>query len=107
MYLVYPDGEDAGAIREHLLEHTLAIPAVRDPDHVLVHRAGASVTPEAAVFRKGAEVYHGRIDDRQVDFGVARTDASRHDLRIVIDAVLAGKEPLEAYAPPIGCSIAP
>lgn len=107
MYLVYPDDEDTAAIREHLLEHSFAIPALRDPDHVLAHRAGASVTPEAAVFRRGAEVYHGRIDDRQVDFGVARPEPSRHDLRDAIDAVLAGKEPLEAYAPAIGCSIAP
>jgi hypothetical protein len=105
MYLVYPDREDTAAIREHLREHALDVPALRDPDHVLVRRAGASLTPEAAVFRKGAEVYHGRIDDRQVDLGVARSEASRRDLRDAIDAALAGKQPPEAYAPAVGCSI--
>src|SRR5579885_1557023 len=52
MYLVYPDREDTAAVREHLREHELDIPALRDPDHVLVRRAGATLTPEAAVFRK-------------------------------------------------------
>ena len=107
MYLVYPDGEDVAAVRDHLKEHALGVPALRDPGHVLVRRSGVSVTPEAAVFRGGAEVYHGRIDDRQVDLGVARAEASRHDLRDAIDAALSGKQPGETYAPAVGCSIAP
>jgi hypothetical protein len=50
-------------------------------------------------------VYHGRIDDRQVDLGVARPEASRHDLRDAIEAALSGKQPDETYAPAVGCSI--
>ena len=107
MYLVYPDKEETPAIRDHLREHAFGAPALRDPAHVLVRRAGVSVTPEAAVFRGGAEVYHGRIDDRQVDLGVARAEASRHDLRDAIEGALSGKQPDETYAPAIGCSIPP
>ena len=106
MYLVYPDKEDTAAIRDHLKEHAFGAPALRDPAHVLVKRANVSVTPEAAVFRGGTEVYHGRIDDRQVDLGVARAEASRHDLRDAIEAALSGKKPDETSAPAIGCSIA-
>jgi AhpC/TSA family len=106
-YLVYPDKEDAAAIRDHLKEHAFAAQALRDPAHVLVKRANVSVTPEAAVFRGGTEVYHGRIDDRQVDLGVARAEASRHDLRDAIESALAGKPPDETYAPSVGCSITP
>ncbi len=106
-YLVYAGKEDVAAIRDHLKEHALGVPALRDPDHVLVRRAGVSVTPEAAVFRAGAEVYHGRIDDRQVDLGVARSEPSHHDLRDAIEATLGGNQPAETYAPAVGCSIPP
>ena len=107
MYLVYPDKEEPSAIRDHLKEHAFGAQALRDAAHVLVKRANVSVTPEAAVFRGGAEVYHGRIDDRQVDLGVARAEASRHDLRDAIESALAGKQPDETYAPAVGCSITP
>jgi len=107
LYLVYPDKEDTAAIRDHLREHAFGAPALRDPAHLLVRRAGVSVTPEAAVFRGGTEVYHGRIDDRQVDLGVARAEPSRHDLRDAIESALAGKAPDETYAPAVGCSIPP
>jgi hypothetical protein len=107
MYLVYPDKEETAAIRDHVREHAFGIPALRDPAHVLVRRAGVSVTPEAAVFRGSTEVYHGRIDDRQVDLGVARAEASRHDLRDAIESALAGQQPDEKYAPSVGCSISP
>ncbi|HEX8791597.1 MAG TPA: redoxin domain-containing protein [Polyangiaceae bacterium] len=107
MYLVYPDKEDSAAIRDHLKAHALGVPALRDPGHVLVRRSGVSVTPEAAVFRGGAEVYHGRIDDRQVDLGVSRAEPSHHDLRDAIEAAISGKQPDETYAPAVGCSIPP
>ena len=32
----------------------------------------AAIAPEAAVFAGGRLVYHGRIDDRFVDFGIDR-----------------------------------
>lgn len=107
MYLVYPDKEDTAAIRDHLKEHAFGVPALRDPSHALVRRAGVTVTPEAAVFRGSSEVYHGRIDDRQVDLGVSRPEATRHDLRDALDAALSAKQPDEAYAPAVGCSIPP
>jgi hypothetical protein len=107
MYLVYPDKEETATIRDHLQEHAFGVPALRDPGHALVRRAGVTVTPEAAVFRGAAEVYHGRIDDRQVDLGVARAEPSRRDLRDAIESALSGRAPSEAYAPAIGCSIVP
>ena len=107
MYLVYPDKEETAAIRDHLKEQAFGVPALRDPAHVLVRRAGVTVTPEAAVFRSGTEVYHGRIDDRQVDLGVARAEPSRHDLRNAIESALSGKQPDETYEPAVGCSIPP
>jgi peroxiredoxin len=104
-WLVYPDGE-AGEIRRHLREYGLSLPALRDPQHELVKRAGVSVTPEAAVFMPGGrEVYHGRIDDRCVDFGKERPEATQHDLEEALLAVLGGKPVANASTQAIGCYI--
>jgi hypothetical protein len=105
-YLVYPSASDtAAAILDSLREHGLSVAVVRDPAHVLVRRASVTVTPEAAVFRGGALAYHGRIDDRQVDFGIARPAATRHDLQEAVQSVLSGVSPRESSTPAIGCSI--
>jgi len=106
--LVYPAAEESPAtIREHVREYGFPFAALRDPGHALVARARATVTPESAVFTHGGQlVYHGRIDDRQVDFGEARPEPTRRDLEAALEAVLAGQTPSEAEAPAIGCAIA-
>jgi hypothetical protein len=105
--LVYPTVEESReAVREHVREYGFPFAAVRDPSHTLVARAKAAVTPESAVFARGGRlVYHGRIDDRQVDFGQARPEPTRRDLQDAIDAVLEGRAPDETEAPSIGCAI--
>jgi hypothetical protein len=106
VWLVYPSaGESAASIGAHVREHRLPARALRDPKHVLVARAGATVTPEAVVFVDGRVVYRGRIDDRQVDFGVARPEPTTRDLAAVLDAVASGGAPPIAETTPIGCSI--
>ena len=50
-WLVYVDPQEpADRIEAHGREYGLRAPAIRDPDHVLVRRAGVHVTPEAAVY---------------------------------------------------------
>ena len=64
------------------------------------------MTPESAVFNAaGRLVYHGRIDDRVVDFGKERPAPTQRDLHDAIEAALAGKKPRSASAPAIGCRI--
>lgn len=106
--LVYVDpDQDADAIRRHLDEYEYDLPALLDGDHELVALAGATVTPEAAVFdRDGTLVYRGRIDDRYVDFGTARAEPTRRDLRLALDAVLAGREVETPTTRAVGCFIA-
>jgi hypothetical protein len=91
-FLVHPDpDETAQAIRSHAEQYQYSMAILRDPKHVLVRRAGAVVTPEAAVFLPGGQlVYSGRIDNRYVDFGKERPAASKHDLEEVLDRVLKG-----------------
>ena len=94
-WLVYPDsGTSAQAILEHMQDYGYSMPALRDPEHALVQRANARVTPEAAIFLgDGTLVYHGRIDNRYKDITTRRPEATVHDVAAVLDALLEGKEP--------------
>jgi len=107
-YLVYPDpDESAQMIEKHLREYSYPFPGLRDPKHELVKLADAKITPEAAVFdTKGKLLYHGRIDDRYVDFGKARLAATVHDLEQALEAIATGKPAPAAGGPAIGCFIA-
>ncbi len=110
-WLVYPDrDESAEAIRGHLRAFELPARAVRDPGHLLVKRAGARITPEAAVFVPGSGgprlVYHGRIDDRYPELGRMRPAPTTRDLEDVLEAVLAGRPVPRDAAPAVGCFLA-
>jgi hypothetical protein len=106
-WLVYANaGERPDAARMHAEAFGYGLPAVLDAGGALVDRANATVTPEAAVFdHAGRLVYHGRIDDRYVDFGVDRPTPTTRDLDAALGAVLAGRPVPQASAPAIGCAI--
>ena len=106
-WLVYPDpGISVQTIREHMRSFGYELPALRDPEHALVRRANAQVTPEAAVFRAdGTLAYHGRIDNRYVDLTRRRAEATEHDVAMVLDALLAGKPVDAAWNPAPGRSL--
>jgi len=106
-WIVYPNAaEPDRAVRKHAKEFGHEGPVLRDPKHKLVRLAQVRVTPEAAVFTQGGELlYHGRIDDRQVDFGKERPQPTTHDLENALTAVLRGKAPLQPAVPAVGCPI--
>ncbi len=105
-YLVYADGtrrvED---LRAHAAAFGYPMPALRDAEQELARRCGATLTPEVCVFRSGALVYRGRIDDRYVDFGKLRAAPTARDLRAALEAVLSGRNPARPWPPAIGCAI--
>ncbi len=107
-WLVYPDQDEAPAhIEQHMREFAFPGRPLRDPLHVLVKEAHATVAPEAAVFNAARQLkYHGRIDDRYVDIGRTRPAAQQHDLEDAIQAVLAGKPVAHPQTRAIGCSLA-
>jgi len=110
-HLVFVDPtEPAAAVRAYLHDYGYAERALLDPSHQLVHLAGATATPEAAVFvpSSGAPllVYRGRIDDRYVDIGRMRPAPTRHDLDEVLTAVAHGQRLEARSAPAVGCLIA-
>jgi hypothetical protein len=106
-WLVYPDPDiSVASIRAHMQDYGYTLPALRDPEHALVRRARALVTPEAGIFLSdGTLVYHGRIDDRYVDLSRRRPQPTERDLVKVLDTVLAGKTVDTAWTPAPGRSL--
>jgi AhpC/TSA family len=104
--LLYPEpGLIPSAMERHRKEYGLTIPALLDAGHKYVDRAQVRVTPEAAVFVNGRLVYQGRIDDRFVDIGKSRSEATRHDLDEVLAAVATGKSAQRRQTKAVGCTI--
>jgi hypothetical protein len=106
-WLVYPD-PDIGVetIRAHMRDYGYALPALRDPEHALVRRANAQVTPEAGIFlADGTLVYHGRIDNRYVDLTRRRPEATEHDVEAVLDALLTDRPVDASWNPAPGRSL--
>jgi hypothetical protein len=107
--LVYPNpAETPAAIREHMsaFQYAGAAEGLRDPSHALVKLAGATVTPEAAIYAGGNLMYRGRIDNRYVELGIERPAATQRDLADALAAVLAGKPVAAPTTPAVGCFIA-
>jgi hypothetical protein len=106
-FLAYPDPDvDADAIRAHLADYRHPGTPLRDPDHALVRRAGATITPEAVVFASdGRLTYRGRIDDWYVAFGRTRPAATTYDLRDALEATLAGRPVEPSTTKAVGCFI--
>ena len=110
-WLVYVDPrEPADRIQAHGREYGLLAPAIRDPDHALVGRAGVHVTPEAAVYVFDGDeprlTYRGRIDDRVAELGRQRPRATRFDLRDALESTLGHTVPALVATPAAGCEIA-
>jgi hypothetical protein len=106
--LVYPNPLDSEAkVATHLKEYGYPPIAEHDRDHALVKKAGATITPEVAVFdAQGRLMYRGRIDDRFVELSRERPAATQHDLRNALAALVAGKTVSPSRTQAVGCFIA-
>lgn len=106
--IVYPNpAESPSAIRTHLKDYSLPSMALRDPNQALAKMAGATITPEAALYDKqGRRLYLGRIDNRYVNLGVQRPSATEHDLEEALKATVVGRPVRQPTAPAVGCYIA-
>jgi hypothetical protein len=112
-WLVYPNaGETAAGVLQHQAAFGLATLDERvmlHPQASVMKLAEATITPESAVLVGGKDglraVYLGRIDDRYVDIGRERPQATRHDLEAAIQAVLNHQVVAVPGGPPVGCGI--
>lgn len=90
--------------RAHARDYRLTCGILLDPEQRLARVAGVTISPEAALFSAGGELlYRGRIDDRVAEPGKRRPEPTRRDLRLALDAVLAGKPVPEPRTRAIGC----
>jgi hypothetical protein len=105
-FTVYPD-DDVTTVTSHRREfgYGPAIPAFVDHNYALVKAAGAHVTPQAVLYSPAGRVYSGRIDDLYIDAGRTRRQATRHDLRLALDAAVAGQRVAHPETDPVGCFI--
>jgi hypothetical protein len=106
-FTVYPEALETSAVKRHRQDYRFdpSIPAVIDRDHRLVRAVGPRVTPEAALYSSSGRLYRGRIDDLYVDVGRSRSAPTRRDLRMAIDAAIAGKPIEAAETEAVGCFI--
>jgi peroxiredoxin len=94
------------AVAIYAKDFRYGFPLLLDPRQQLVQLAGATITPQAAVLAPdGRVLYLGRIDNRVVDFGTQRLQATEADLREALDAVLAGRPVAHPITKSIGCAI--
>ena len=104
-FVIYAEDDlSLAEARKHAREYAYRCPALLDPKGALARLAGATVSPEAAVFSaKGALLYRGRIDDRAIAPGKHRAEPHERDLRAALEAIMAGKPVRERFTRAIGC----
>jgi peroxiredoxin len=107
VYAVQADTTVAdSAAAAYARDYRYGFPLLLDPHQLLVQLSGATITPQAAVLAPdGRVLYLGRIDNRVVDFGKQRSQATEADLREALDQVLAGKPVAHPFTKSIGCAI--
>jgi len=108
--LVYVDPDLTVAdVKNHVKDFGYSsVPAILDSTQKLVHAAGATITPEAAVIGASGQVlYRGRINNVYASLGKRRPEATEKDLRKALDEVLSGKPVSTPQTKAIGCYIPP
>jgi hypothetical protein len=95
---------------EHAKDYGLTMEVIVDSAHKFVKQFGATITPEAVVFRYDEKnnpvlVYQGLINNLFYSPGNRRDEATKHYVRDAIDAAFTGKSVTPAYRTPTGCVI--
>jgi hypothetical protein len=90
---------------QQAIDFEVEFPFVKDTDGSCARALGVQRTPEVAVLDSKRRLrYRGRIDDRQ-RLGGASPQVTSDDLKLALDAVLAGADPPAAQTVVDGCLI--
>ena len=93
--------ELADAMKAHAAANHLTFPILKDTGNKIADRLGATVTPEVFFFDAGNKLlYRGRIDNAKDE-----AEVNTNDLRVALDAALAGKPIAKTTATAFGCTI--
>ncbi|HSV14123.1 MAG TPA: thioredoxin-like domain-containing protein [Tepidisphaeraceae bacterium] len=106
--IVYCDADATPeAVAKHAKDYGYSCPIAQDPKHELAARLHATVTPEAVVLsaRDDQPLYRGRIDDRYADVGKKRYEATRHDLRDALEAIVHDRAIEHPVTQAVGCEL--
>jgi peroxiredoxin len=88
-------------VKEHAAKAKYVFSILKDDSNVVADAYGASVTPEMYIVDgDGVLRYHGRVDNASDERRV-----ERHDLRVALDEMLAGKAISKADLKAFGCVI--
>jgi peroxiredoxin len=99
--ITYPE-DSFDRMIERAREQGYNFPYLRDDTQTVARAYGATHTPQVFVFNNLRQLsYAGRIDDNWKD----ATQVKQHDLRLALDALLAGKAVSEPLHPAIGCTV--
>ena len=106
-YVVYSGADMTREVAaKHAKEYGFTCPAVLDPQCDLATAVGATRTLEAAVvLPDGSLAYRGRIDDQYITYGKKRFAPTKHDLREVLETIVAGKPVEPRVTSAVGCMI--
>jgi thiol-disulfide isomerase/thioredoxin len=97
-------GEDLPGMKAHAAEKGYIFPYLRDEAQTVVRAFGALCTPDLFLFDgRGKLVYRGRLDDAAT--GGKGAPVTKEDLKLALEAVLAGRTPDPDQKPSRGCSI--
>ena len=90
-------------LKTYIEVQNLTFEFAKDYENRFADQLKITRTPEVVVFNSDRKiVYRGRIDDQYLP-GVSRSSAKRHDLKIAIESLLAGKEVEVPQTEPTGC----
>ncbi|MBL8203190.1 MAG: redoxin domain-containing protein [Blastocatellia bacterium] len=88
-------------VKEHAAKSKYVFSILKDNSHVIADAYGAMVTPEMYIIDgQGVLRYHGRVDNASDEKRV-----ERHDLRVALDEMLAGKPISKPDLKAFGCVI--
>jgi len=106
-YLVEADADITAAdAKKHVETMEIKAPVLLDPAQRLAKLTKAKTTPEAVVLAtNGDTLYQGRINDLYATQTKKLKEPKTHDLRVALDAILAGKPVANPATKAIGCSI--
>ncbi|MBX9653062.1 redoxin domain-containing protein [bacterium] len=92
-------------LQHYATKHKIEFPILKDTDNGVTDIFAAVRTPEIFVLDQDRKVrYHGRVDD-QYAVGIARRQATQHDLKNAINDLLASRQVAKATTETPGCLI--
>lgn len=97
--------DSAEEVQTYVSDCGIKFPVCKDYNNVVADLFSANRTPEVFVTDASHRLrYRGRIDD-QYSPGTARSQPTRHDLRLAVEQLLAGRDVTRPHIDAVGCLI--